>query len=74
MRKTVYILCLCLLSTLVYCEMKYDIIGEKEGVYVPTSALVSQVKEENAGAGGNCKGDRERGKCGGNTHLLSREG
>ena len=48
MRKTVYILCLCLLSTLVYCEMKYDIIGEREGVYVPTSALVSQVKEENA--------------------------
>ncbi|MCH5266340.1 MAG: polysaccharide deacetylase [Lachnospiraceae bacterium] len=48
MRKTIYIICLCLLSVLMYCEMEYNLRGSNtSGLYVPTPFFASQVKAEN---------------------------
>ena len=48
MKKSVYIICLCVLSVLVFYEVEH--IQERKtsgGTYVPTAGVVSKVKEEN---------------------------
>lgn len=48
MKKSVYIICLCVLSVLVFYEVEH--IQERKtsgGTYVPTAGFVSKVKEEN---------------------------
>lgn len=49
MKKSVYIICLCVLMVLVFCEVEHR--GNEsvdEGTYVPTAHFVSQVKKENS--------------------------
>ncbi len=45
MRKTAYIVCICLLSILVFYEIEHNQTSSEE--YVPTARFASQIKEEN---------------------------
>lgn len=47
MRKTTYIVCICLLSMLVFYEVKHNQTSSEE--YIPTARFVSMVKHENQG-------------------------
>lgn len=56
MKKTTYIVCICLLSLLVFYEVEHN--QTSSGKYVPTARFASQVKEENEKQ--NKDTDRER--------------
>ena len=50
MKKSVYIICLCCLSVLVYHEVKVNMINYTSSRYIPTARLLSSVKHENSEA------------------------
>lgn len=47
MKKSLYIICLCCLSVLVYHEVKVNMIDDTSSRYIPTARLLSSVKSEN---------------------------